>query len=99
MAKLSCAICNREREESLMQVFYPTDEEKAAMVKLGEEKPLDRYGYCKGCIQTLKNPTTGLTFMRGMIQHHARSQGVTPEAAERAIDKFVGRVLERSRKH
>lgn len=99
MAKLPCAICSREREESDMQVFTPTPEERKAMEKMGEAHPLDRYAYCKGCIQILKNPTTGLAFMKGLIQQHARAQGAKSEAAEKVIERFTVKLLDRSRKN
>jgi hypothetical protein len=99
MGKLACVICKREREESAMQVFTPTEGERASMKELGEDAPLDRYAYCKGCIQILKNPNTGLAFMKGVLKHHAKSAGAHPDLAEKAIDRFTVKLLDRARKN
>ena len=81
-----------------MQIFTPTEEEKVAMKALGEDDPLERYAYCKGCIQIMKNPTTGLAFMRGILKHHAKSAGAHPDLADKAIDRFTVKLLDRSKK-
>lgn len=93
MAKMTCAICNRPFEEEKMKVLIPTEAEKASMKALGEETPLDSYAYCKGCIGIVSNPTTGLAFMKGLIQHHAKSSGITSEVAEAAANRFAVKLL------
>jgi uncharacterized protein (DUF305 family) len=98
MARLECAVCGRGYDESAMTIMIPSEEEKASMVVLGEESPQDQYAYCRGCIQTLSSPTTGLAFMRGMIQHHAKTSGISSEVAKKAADRFAAKLLDRAPK-
>jgi hypothetical protein len=99
MGKIPCAICKREKEESLMKVLVPTEQDKLSLKALGEENPLDRYAYCKGCIQVLQNPTTGLALMKGVLKHYAKNAGVHPGMADKAIDKFTVRLLDKTLKN
>jgi len=98
MTKIACAICNRGYDASAMTIFTPSEEEKKAMKTLGEETPQDQYGYCKGCIQIISNPTTGLAFMRGLIQHQAKATGISSDVAEKAAGRFAVKLLDRSPK-
>jgi hypothetical protein len=97
--KIACAICKREKEESSMKVLVPSDQDKLALKALGEVSPLDRYAYCKGCVQILQNPTTGLALIKGILKHHAKNAGVHPEMAQKAIDRFASKLLDKTLKN
>lgn len=91
--KLHCAVCNRERDETVMTIFTPSPDEKKALKKMGEAKPLDRYAYCKACTRILSNPLTAIQLMKGVIQIQARSVGVPGSSAEALAEKYGNKVL------
>lgn len=98
MAKLPCAICGRSKDEETMRVIETTAEERIHLEKMGEVNPQGRYAYCRSCMSVMENPTTAASYLKGIIQVHARAKGVTAPAAERAADRFTSRLLQRGLK-
>jgi len=91
--KLTCSVCGRERDEEAMTIFSPTTKEKAAMRKMGEEKPLDKYPFCRACIRLLSKPETAIPLMKGIVQFKARSAGVSVQDAEAIAERYGNKVL------
>lgn len=91
--KLKCAICGRERDEGKMTVFSPTEAEKRALIRMGEETPLSRYAYCQPCVRLLSDPTTAIPLLQGTLQMQARSIGVPGHSAEELAKKYAAKVL------
>ncbi len=95
MAKLDCAICGRQKDESTMKVIETTAKERSIMSKMGEKEPKDSYAYCRSCMSILSNKTSALSFMQGLIQVRARAQGVSPVTAEKVAGNFTAKLLEK----
>lgn len=86
--KLKCAVCERERDASTMQVFMTTPAEKRAMSAMGELKPKDSYAYCRACLRILQNQSTAVSLMKGVVQFQARASGVTTQEAEKIANNY-----------
>jgi len=98
MAKLECAICGHAKEAEKMRVFETTDAERAQLKRMGEAEPKKQYAYCRQCVTIMSNPATATSYMKGLAQLRAQSQGVTPDAAEKAASEFANRLLQKGAK-
>lgn len=93
MAKLPCAVCSRSKDETTMKFIETTPEERAQMVKMGEQVPQTRYGYCRPCWGILQSPGSAVSIMKGLFRAKVRAQGASHADAEKLADRFVDRIM------
>jgi len=91
MAKVSCAICNRKRDEQVCRAFKPTKAERANLIKLGETNPQEVYYYCRPCMRVVENPASAIELMRGVVRNYAQAFGVPN--ADGFADRYKARLL------
>lgn len=86
--KAKCCICGHVRDRDEMWILHPTPEEKAAIARFGQV-PVDEYLYCRPCWGILSDKEKGAQLLRGMVQMHMRTSGVSAEKAAKKMYQFL----------
>lgn len=95
MAKVTCAVCNRQRDEAVCKAFRPSKAERAHLIKMGEKQPQEVYFYCRPCMRVLENPASAVELMRGVVHTYARALGAVN--ADEVADRFKNRLLAKTK--
>ena len=95
--KYSCAVCNREREATQVDVFKVESSEAASLSRMnpGGEVPKE-VAVCKVCARLMQNKATALQVIRGTLVSGFRAAGVPLSRAEAAADLFCKKLSDRS---
>ena len=94
---VECQICGRMKSRKTSQVYETTEEERAALRRMGDANPSREVAYCRPCFRILSDPERSADLMKGVIEQRLRALGV-PNAEHLALkfkDSLLAKVKER----